>query len=123
MIFAVEFDEVLARRVTKRVSPDFKASDWKLNPGPREALTSLRRYGQILIHTHLISSDHPDCDAEETKNRLALWLASHGYNWDYIWTGIGKPLADRYIEDADQLFSCLEDFLKEEKQAIKEITT
>jgi hypothetical protein len=55
---------------------------------------------KIIIHTSRINLElHPDYTLEEQVELVKNWLNKNGIPYDEIWQGIGKPMADRYVDD------------------------
>lgn len=118
-VFAVEFVGVLADGAETDHRIPFQGSDWRISVAAREAFHELQRYGRTMIHTRLISSEHNDYDPETSAREIQRWLHSRSVNWDYIWTGTGKPVCDAYVETRDQLGALLQSLREEEQKEIE----
>ena len=66
-----------------------------------DALQLLRRMGNIIvIHTSRINpAVHNEYTFEQLCERVKSALAKHNIPYDHLWTGVGKPIADFYIDD------------------------
>lgn len=62
--------------------------------GAVEFLRDLRKHSRVMIHTVRIGKG----DGKSLKV-VEAWLREHGFEYDEIWTGFGKPPANAYVDD------------------------
>jgi hypothetical protein len=69
-------------------------------PGAQAFVAQLRRSYEVVIFT---TRCNPEVNKPEAvhllRNRVAAWLDRHGFEYDDIYTGTGKPIAGAYIDD------------------------
>lgn len=80
-------------------------------PGSVEFTKALSEFASILIYTTRCSErvkggnlgavpDGGDSrSAEELRSTIRDWLEKHGFAYDDIWIGQGKPIASAYVDD------------------------
>lgn len=66
-------------------------------PGAVEFVKKLNELGRVVIFTSRCSSVHKDCTHAGVQ--VACWLQKHGFEYDEIYMGQGKPIASAYIDD------------------------
>lgn len=74
-------------------------------PGAHEFLEDCMTSGMLpVIHTTRAGGQASNADGEtEAYQFLIAWLDRHGFvkgvHYDYVWFGVGKPIAAAYIDD------------------------
>jgi hypothetical protein len=71
--------------------------------GAPEFTKRLREHYRIVIFTTRVKLDMDDRPKGETveslRRRVGEWLDLHGFVWDEIYVGQGKPIAVAYVDD------------------------
>ena len=69
-------------------------------PGAAEFSHRLGEMGQVVIYTCRCTEElYRPLRAHLLANAVRDWLTEHGFHFDHIWIGQGKPVADVYIDD------------------------
>lgn len=71
-------------------------------PGAVEFTKVLSRFARVVIYTTRCSADAPDrsgANVAQLVSRVKAWLDGHGFAYDDIFSGQGKPLAACIIDD------------------------
>lgn len=72
-------------------------------PGAQEFVAALREMYFVTIHTTRLNptagSDKKGYSVSELMGKVRAWLDQHGFEYDRIFAGTGKPLAVAYIDD------------------------
>lgn len=73
-------------------------------PGAVEFTRVLKERCMLIIHTTRMDLDlqRTECPAitiDELRSIVKEYLDEHGFHYDEIWTGTGKPIASAYIDD------------------------
>lgn len=70
--------------------------------GSVEFTKSLARFARVLIYTTRCKADMADRQGQSTDMLAAMveaWLTKHGYWYDEVYVGQGKPIASAYVDD------------------------
>jgi len=72
-------------------------------PGAAEFTKRLREIARVVIFTCRTNADPKISGRNESvqmlTQRVRLWLDAHGFAYDEIYVGQGKPLAAAYVDD------------------------
>lgn len=98
-VVAIELVGLLAEPTTKAPCKTFKASDWRPIAGARTWLEDLAKTFYVLIHTIFVNPLFGDPD--ETVDRIQKWMKTWSLPFDSIHATVGKPVAERYINFAE----------------------
>lgn len=68
----------------------------KPRPGAKEFLTKIRKFARVIIFTARLAERHK---SDKTFNQIASWLQHHDLPYDEIYIGLGKPIAEAFVDD------------------------
>ncbi len=69
-------------------------------PGALEMVKTLHEKYDILIHTsRCCPSGNPGHSPAELRRLVEAWLVKHGFPFEDIWMGRGKPIVSCFIDD------------------------
>jgi len=68
-------------------------------PGAIDFTQRLIESYRIIIHTCRCTEELYSADRAQLRLEIDMWLSAHGFAYDSIWIGQGKPLAIAYIDD------------------------
>ncbi len=72
-------------------------------PGAVEFTKKLQEIARVVIFTTRVNADPKISGRNESvemlTQRVKLWLDAHGFAYDEIYVGQGKPLAAAYVDD------------------------
>jgi len=72
-------------------------------PGAVEFTKKLQEIARVVIFTTRVNADPKISGRNESvqmlTQRVRLWLDAHGFAYDEIYVGQGKPLAAAYVDD------------------------
>ena len=67
--------------------------------GAVEFTRTISQFATIVILTSRLAARGKTSDKKSMVNRIAAWLDEHGFAYDEIYTGTGKPPANAYVDD------------------------
>lgn len=89
MVLAIDFDHVIHN--TAQPKPGRKMGEPM--PGAKEAMIALWRAGhQLVVHS---------CNRKQV---ISDWMQYYEIPYHYVWDQLGKPVADRYLDDLGVTF-------------------
>ncbi|MGA1302954.1 MAG: hypothetical protein ACO3ZD_02830 [Cyanobium sp.] len=92
----LDVDGVLADRTYGRGPEDLG----DLIPGAVEFTRALAERAEVVIHSARLHADEPNSAAgRKAEARLRDWLDHHGFAYQAIASGVGKPVASPYVDD------------------------
>lgn len=65
-------------------------------PGAKEFLRNIRKFANVIIFTARLAEENK---SSETLDRIQSWLISHDLPYDELYVGIGKPVAEAFVDD------------------------
>jgi hypothetical protein len=72
-------------------------------PGAAEFTHFLSRFARVVVFTTRVKADLadrlPGTTPEQLAERVKAWLDEHGFDYDEVYQGQGKPIAAAYIDD------------------------
>lgn len=68
----------------------------KPRPGAREFLINIRKFARVIIFTARLAEEHK---SDETFDQIKSWLDHYGLPYDEIYVGLGKPIAEAFVDD------------------------
>ena len=69
-------------------------------PGAVEFTRTLANFARVVIYSCRGNLELGDGrDEAELRELMRKWLDKHGFAYDEIWTGQGKPIAVAYVDD------------------------
>ena len=69
-------------------------------PGAVEFLKKLgKKYSVVIFTTRCNPEINKPESASLLRNRVRDWLEEHGFKYDDIYIGVGKPIASAYVDD------------------------
>lgn len=70
-------------------------------PGAVDFTHQLGQFARVVIYTCRVKGDGPgrNDNPEELVKLVRSWLTRHGFYWDEIYIGQGKPVAAAYVDD------------------------
>lgn len=94
-IVCVDLDGVLAHYDQWRGHDHFGAPI----EGAVEFVKQLSERAAVVIYTARLQETEDGSDLDAIELGVRAWLDKHGFNYDSIYRGIGKPLARAYVDD------------------------
>ena len=68
-------------------------------PGAVEFTKKLSELGRVVIFTTRACPLQNEATPQELKKKIETWLQKHGFHFDSVYIGVGKPPAAAYIDD------------------------